>query len=103
MWRDPLDELIADLERTVTPQETRRFPDMGQFVIYVDTLANGPSRAVAGLRTDAGFRRFLEAGGLGSVRLGEINFDAAIADAKKRERRSRQFRSGGKTEDDEER
>ena len=59
MWRDPLDELIADLDRVVTPDAQAQLPSMTDFVNYTSVILHGSAAAKARLPHDPGFQRFL--------------------------------------------
>ena len=57
MWRDPLDELIADLDRVVTPDPQASFPSMADVIAVSDTILYGSAAAKARLPRDPAFQR----------------------------------------------
>ncbi len=59
MWRDPLDELIEDLDEVVQPIEPpTRLPPYEDFIKY-NELVYGSERTKKRLEADPGFHRFL--------------------------------------------
>jgi hypothetical protein len=58
MWRDPLDELIADLDRVVTPDPSAAFPSMGDVITVTDTILYGSAAAKARLPHTPAYQRF---------------------------------------------
>ena len=57
MWRDPLDELIADLDRVVTPDAQAQLPSMVDVITVTDTAFYGSAAAKARLPRDPAYQR----------------------------------------------
>jgi hypothetical protein len=57
MWRDPLDELIADLDRVVTPDPQAQLPSMVDVITITDTILYGSAAAKARLPRDPAYQR----------------------------------------------
>jgi hypothetical protein len=58
MWRDPLDELIAGLDRVVTPDPSAAFPSMADVITVTDTILYGSAAAKARLPHTPAYQRF---------------------------------------------
>jgi hypothetical protein len=59
MWRDPLDELIADLDRVVTPDPQAQLPSMVDVITITDTILYGSAAAKARLPRDPAYQRVM--------------------------------------------
>jgi hypothetical protein len=58
MVRDPLDELIEDLEQPAPAPLAQQLPDFAELQRYLDVIMYGSDRAKQRLQTDPAFRRF---------------------------------------------